>query len=79
MVQYTEYLTDVLGFELKGVLGITDMTQEYSYRGYSYRLEYDSYEDIITFNVCIENETVPRCFFEAAELLKAIDVSKYKK
>ena len=77
---YSDCLTNEQGFTLVNTYGLTDMTQEYLFNGHRYSLEYfASYGDeSIFFNVKIENGQIPKCFFEAADRLLKIDITKYK-
>lgn len=77
LLLYRDHLINELGFTLENEYGITDMTQEYSYKGNSYSLVYWSYDlDMIMFNVHAENEKIPKCFFETALYLKRLDISQ---
>jgi len=51
----------------------------FSYKGNIFELEYDSYNGgDIFFRVNVENDQVPKTFFEAATHLGKLDVAKYK-
>lgn len=78
MVLYRDHLIDELGFTLEKEYGLTDMTQEYSYKGNSFHLEYDADSDTIFFQVDIKNEKIPKYFFETVSYLENIDVTKCK-
>ncbi|MBQ6824036.1 MAG: hypothetical protein IJP27_05245 [Clostridia bacterium] len=74
-----DYLIEKLGFVLINEYGLTDMVRVFSYKGNIFELEYDSYNGgDIFFRVNVENDQVPKTFFEAATHLGKLDVAKYK-
>lgn len=78
MLLYRDHLTEELGFKQENDYGLTDMVQEYSYKGFRFVLDFCADADTISFDVYMKDEKVPKCFFETALLLDRIDVSKFK-
>jgi len=76
MLLYRKHLTEQLGFTLENECGITEMTQEYTYQGWEFKLFF--YEDeSIFFKGQVKNGIMPKCYFDTVSYLREVDVSQY--
>lgn len=78
IIIYRDFLIDKLGFTLENDYGLTDMIQEYTYKGNTYYLKYLSYDlDCISWEIKIPDGKIPKTFLDVAIMLDEIDISEY--
>ena len=75
---YRDCLTDELNFTLKNEHGLTNMVEEFTYRGDSFVLEYNMDCNCVFLSVDVKDEKIPKCFFETISYLEKIDVERFK-
>lgn len=63
-----DFLTDELNFELETEYGLTDITQEYLYKGTRFQLQFLKIHDAIMLNV-LNEDNIPLWLLEVARCL----------
>lgn len=63
-----DFLTDELNFELETEYGLTDITQEYLYKGTRFQLQFLEIHDAIMLNV-LNEDNIPLWLLETARCL----------